>query len=130
MAKSWTDMVNEAKSVVIGVSPEEARQRLQNDTDALLIEVRDADSVPMEDRAPEVLMISLGSLPMRADLEIAERLRDKRLEDRSRQVITTSAGGQMAALGAHVLHEMGFTNVAYMDGGMRGWKAAGLPTSE
>ena len=89
MAKSWTDMVNEAKSVVIGVSPEEARQRLQNDTDALLIEVRDADSVPMEDRAPEVLIISLGSLPMRADLEIAERLRDKRLEDRSRQVITT-----------------------------------------
>ena len=89
MAKSWTDMVNEAKSMVIGVSPEEARQRLQNDTDALLIEVRDADSVPMEDRAPEVLMISLGSLPMRADLEIAERLRDKRLEDRSRQVITT-----------------------------------------
>ena len=89
MAKSWTDMVNEAKSVVIGVSPEEARQRLQNDTDALLIEVRDADSVPMEDRAPEVLMISLGSLPMRADLEIAERLRDYRLEDRSRQVITT-----------------------------------------
>ncbi|MEC8958788.1 MAG: hypothetical protein VYE35_03615 [Chloroflexota bacterium] len=89
MAKSWTDMVNEAKSVVIGVSPEEARQRLQNDTDALLIEVRDADSVPLEDRAPEVLMISLGSLPMRADLEIAERLRDKRLEDRSRQVITT-----------------------------------------
>jgi len=89
MAKSWTDMVNEAKSVVIGVSPEEARQRLQNDTDALLIEVRDADSVPIEDRAPEVLMISLGSLPMRADLEIAERLRDKRLEDRSRQVITT-----------------------------------------
>ena len=89
MAKSWTDMVNEAKSVVIGVSPEEARQRLQNDTDALLIEVRDADSVPIEDRAPEVLMISLGSLPMRADLEIAERLRDKRLEARSRQVITT-----------------------------------------
>ncbi len=36
----------------------------------------------------------------------------------------------MAALGAQVLHEMGFTKVAYMDGGMRGWKAAGLPTSK
>ena len=36
----------------------------------------------------------------------------------------------MAALGAQVLHNMGFTNVAYMDGGMRGWKSAGLPTSE
>ena len=89
MAKSWMDMVNEAKAAVHGVSPHEAQQRLQNDPEALLIEVRDAESVPIEDRAPDVVMISLGSLPMRADLEIAERLRDKRLEDRSRQVITT-----------------------------------------
>ena len=130
MAKSWTDMVNDAKAVVTGVSPEEARQRLQHAPEALLIEVRAAESVPMEDRAPEVIMISLGSLPMRADLEISERLRDKRLEGGSPQVITTCGGGQMAALGAQVLHEMGFTNVTYMDGGMRGGKSAGLPTSE
>ena len=89
MAKSWTDMVNEAKAAVHHVSPRETQQRLQNDPEALLIEVRDAESVPIEDRAPDVVMISLGSLPMRADLEIAERLRDRRLEDRSRQVITT-----------------------------------------
>ena len=89
MAKSWTDMVNKAKSEVTGVSPSEAHQRLQDDPEALLIEVRDAESVPMENRSPDVVMISLGSLPMRADLEIAERLRDKRLEDRSRQVIVT-----------------------------------------
>ncbi len=89
MAKSWTDMVNEAKAEVTGVSPAEAHQRLQDDQDALLIEVRDAESVPLQDRSPDVVMISLGSLPMRADLEIAERLRDPRLADRSRQVITT-----------------------------------------
>lgn len=89
MAKSWTDMVNEAKAEVVGVSPAEAQQRLQDDQEALLIEVRDAESVPQQDRAPGVAMISLGSLPMRADLEIAERLRDPRLEDRSRQVIVT-----------------------------------------
>ena len=89
MVKSWTDMVNEAKAEVTGVSPEEAHQRLQNDQHALLIEVRDAESVPIQDRSPDVVMISLGSLPMRADLVIAERLRDPRLADRSRQVITT-----------------------------------------
>ena len=89
MAKSWTDMVNEAKAEVTGVSPAEAYQRLQADPEALLIEVRDAEAVPMEDRSSDVVMISLGALPMRADLEIAERLRDSRLEDRSRQVILT-----------------------------------------
>jgi len=89
MAKSWTDMVTAAKAVVTGLSPEEAQQTLKDDPEALLIEVRDAESVPMEDRASEVVMISLGSLPMRADLEIAESLRDERLADRSRQVIMT-----------------------------------------
>ena len=87
MVKTWTDMVDEAKAVVTGVSPAEAHQRLRDDEEALLIEVRDAESVPMQDRSPDVVMISLGSLPMRADLEIAERLRDPRLEDRTRQVI-------------------------------------------
>ena len=89
MVKTWTDMVDEAKAVVTGVSPAEAHQRLRDDEEALLIEVRDAESVPMQDRSPDVVMISLGSLPMRADLEIAERLRDLRLEDRTRQVILT-----------------------------------------
>ena len=89
MVKTWTDMVNEAKAVVTGVSPAEAHQRLRDDEEALLIEVRDAESVPMQDRSPDVVMISLGSLPMRADLEIEERLRDPRLEDRTRQVILT-----------------------------------------
>ena len=89
MAKSWMDMVNEAKSQVTGVTPEEAHQSLQDDQEAILIEVRDAASVPETDRAPGVLMISLGTLPIRADLEVPEPLRDPRLQDRSRKIITT-----------------------------------------
>ena len=79
----------EAKAEVTGVSPAAAYQRLQDHPEALLGEVRVSESVPMEDRSSDVVMISLGSFPMRADLEIAERLRDSRLEDRSRQVILT-----------------------------------------
>ena len=47
---------------------------------------------------------------------------------RSRQVISTCGVGNLAAMGAKLLKEMGFTNVSYMDGGMQGWKDAGLPT--
>ena len=89
MAKSWMDMVNEAKAGLTGVTPAEAHQRLQDDQDAILIEVRDAASVPDTERAQDVLMISLGTLPIRADLEIPEPLREPRLQDRSRQVIVT-----------------------------------------
>ena len=36
----------------------------------------------------------------------------------------------MASLGAQALKEIGFINVTYMDGGMKGWNEAGLPTQE
>ena len=89
MAKSFMEMVAEAKGQVTGVTPAEAYKRLQEDQSAILIEVRDAESVPESDRAPNVVMISLGTLPIRADLEVPEGARDPRLQDRSRQVITT-----------------------------------------
>lgn len=89
MAKSWMDMVNDAKAEVTGVTPAEAHQSLLDDQEAILIEVRDAASVPEDQKAPGSIMISLGSLPMRADLEVREDLRDPRLQDRSRKVITT-----------------------------------------
>ena len=33
-------------------------------------------------------------------------------------------------MGAQILQEMGFKNVNYMEGGMKAWKEAGLPTKE
>ena len=89
MAKSWNDMVDAAKAETTAVTPVQAHQSLQDNRDALLIDVRDAESVPQDQRSPDTVMISLGYLPMRADLEVAEQLRDPRLADRSRQVIVT-----------------------------------------
>ena len=128
MAKTFRQMVQEAKGEVPGVSPVEAQRRLQDDPDALLLEVRDAGNIPVDERAPNMMNISLGTLPIRADLEVPEDRRDPRLQDRSLQVITTCALGNLAAMGARLLKEMGFTNVSYMEGGMRAWKDAGLPT--
>jgi hypothetical protein len=89
MAKTWNDMVDEAKAQTTAVTPVEAQQKLQNDPDALLIEVRDKDVVPEGQRTPETLMISLGFLPFRADLEVAESMREPLLADRSRQIMVT-----------------------------------------
>ena len=128
MAKTFMQMVQEAKSEVPGVTPEDAQQILRENPDALLLEVRDTENVPVDEKAPGMVNISLGTLPIRADLEVPEERRDTRLADRSRQIITTCGLGNLAALGADLLKEMGFTNVSYMEGGMQAWKDAGLPT--
>jgi len=128
MAKTFMQMVQEAKAEVPGISPVEAQRRFQENPDALLLEVRDPENIPADEKAPDMVNISLGTLPIRADLEVPEDRRDPRLQDRSRQVITTCALGNLAAMGARLLKEMGFTDVSYMEGGMRAWKDAGLPT--
>ncbi len=128
MAKTFMQIAEEAMAEVDGLAPEEAQQRMQQDTNALLVDVRDAADIPSTGLVPGGLNISLGMLPVKADLELPEELREPGLQDRSRQIITTCQLGPNAARGAKLLKDMGFTNVAYMEGGMAAWKAAGLPT--
>ena len=128
MAKSFMQMVEEARAEVDILSPTEARKRLTQDPDALVVDVRDAADIASTGLAPGGVNISLGMLPVKADQELPQELRDPRLQDRSRQLIVTCQTGANAARGAKLLKDMGFTNIFLMDGGMQAWKAAGLPT--
>ena len=128
MSLSFMQIVEAAVENVEGISPEEAQQRLEQDPNALLVDVRDAADISSTGLVSGGMNISLGMLPIKADLELPEEWREPGLQDRSRQVITTCQLGPNAAIGAKLLKDMGFTNVSYMDGGMEAWKAAGLPT--
>ena len=128
MATSFMQMAEAAMAQVNGISAEEARKRSEKDSNVLLLDVRDAADIPSTGLATGGLNISLGMLPVKADLELPEEWREAGLQDRSRPVVTTCQTGQNGAIGASVLKEMGFTNVCYMEGGMEAWKAAGLPT--
>ena len=127
MSLTFMQIVEAAVANVEGISPADARQRLEQDPKALLVDVRDAGDISSTGLVSGGMNISLGMLPIKADLELPEEWRDPALQDRSRQ-ITTCQLGPNAAIGAKLLKDMGFTNVAYMDGGMEAWKAAGLPT--
>ncbi len=128
MAMSFIQMAEEAMAEVDGISAEQVQQRLKEDSNALLIDVRDAADVPSTGVPAGGTNISLGMLPIRADRELPEEWRDTRLQDRSCQIITTCFAGMMSAIGAKLLKDMGFTNVSYMEGGMEAWNEAGLPT--
>ena len=128
MSLSFMQIVEAAVANVEGISPADAQQRLEQDSNALLVDVRDAGDIASTGMVTGGMNISLGMLPIKADLELPEDWREPGLQDRSRQVITTCQLGPNAAIGAKLLKDMGFTNVTYMDGGMEAWKAAGLPT--
>lgn len=121
-------MAEAAMAQVDGISADEVRSRSEQDDSLLVVDVRDAGDVATTGLAAGGLNISLGMLPVKADLELPEEWREARLQDRSRPVVTTCQIGPNGAIGASLLKDMGFTNVCYMEGGMEAWKAAGLPT--
>lgn len=127
MAKSVMQMVAEAQAQVPGVGPEEARRR-QEDPSTLVVDVRDLANRRASGMVAGAIAVSSGTLPFVADTEVPEDWRDPRLQDRSRPVITVCDLGPMSALAARTLTEMGFTDVAYLEGGTQAWKDAGLPT--
>ena len=128
MAKTFRQMVSEAREQVDVLSPQDAQKKMQETPNVVVVDVREAEDLAATGVVPGAVNIPLGMLPLRADTELPESLRDPRLQDRSTPVITTCGGGGQAALAAKTLKDMGFTNVSMIDGGTRGWKAAGLPT--
>lgn len=130
MAKTFMGMVAEAREEVPGVSPQDAQQRLQQDPNTLVIDVREPDGRGDTGVIGSAKNVPLGVLAIKADQELPEQMRDPQLQDRAQPVIVTCMRGGQAALGAKTLKDMGFTNVSYMQGGMAGWKEAGLPTEQ
>jgi rhodanese-related sulfurtransferase len=127
MAKTFRQMVAEARSEVTVLSPKDAQQKMQSDSNAVLVDVREPSDLNPLGIIPGALNVPLGVLPLRADQELPERLREAKLQNRDAQVITTCGGGGQAALAAKLLKDMGFNKVAMIDGGTTGWKDAGLP---
>ena len=128
MAKTFMQLATAAMAEVPGIKPLEAQRRIEADQNMLVVDVRDAADTRQTGLIPGALNVSLGMLPIRADLEVPEEWRDQRLQDRSRPVITTCALGPNGARGAKLLKDMGFTDTCYLDGGMQAWVAAGLRT--
>lgn len=125
MAKTFMQMVGEAREHVKGVSSEDARAKINENPDTLVIDVQDAKDAGACGLIPSSMNISLGMLPIRADLELPEQMREPKLADRNRPVLVTCGAGGQAALGAYILHQMGFTDVAFIEGGTAAWKNAG-----
>jgi rhodanese-related sulfurtransferase len=111
-------LVAEAKQNIQEISVQETAAALEGG--ALLIDVRDPDEW-QESHILGAKSFSRGTI----ELEIEEAASDP-----STLIITHCGGGGRSALTAESLQRMGYKNVKSMAGGLKAWKAAGLPTSK
>jgi len=128
MSRTFNQMAAEALADVPSISPEEAHRRMAADPKVLMIDVRDAADIAATGIIPGAVAISYGALTYQADTEVPEGWRSAQLADRSRPIITTCILGPLGALGGKLLHDMGFTDVSILEGGVQAWTDAGLPT--
>ena len=130
MAKTFKQLADEAMAKAHAISVEETLQILKQDSNALLIDVRDESEVQATGLGVGAINAPGRSLAWKADLEFDEQYREPELQDRSRRIITTcgSSPCYRGASAANLLTEMGFTDVSYVEGGMQALLDAGLAT--
>ena len=58
---------------------------------------------------------------------VIERDIESLIPDKNSEIILYCGGGFRSALAAEAMQKMGYTNVFSMDGGMKAWRAKGLP---
>jgi rhodanese-related sulfurtransferase len=128
--KTFNLMAAEALDTVPMVKPDELHRWMQRRPRPLIIDVQDAADIAQTGSIPGAINLSLGSLTYKADHEVPEEWRDARLNDRAMLVVATCGMGPLGALGGKLLHDMGFTNVYILDGGVSAWVEAGYPTAQ
>ncbi|HLI17414.1 MAG TPA: rhodanese-like domain-containing protein [Rhodanobacteraceae bacterium] len=122
--KTASQLVAEAKAGIDNLTPDQVQAELAKG--AVLVDVRDAG-----ERAGGVIPGSLhaarGMLEFYADP--ASPLHKPGL-DPNRRVILHCASGGRSALSAMTLRQLGYTDVAHLDGGFKAWVAAGKPVGK
>ncbi len=121
MAKTAADMVAEAKAGIENLTVEQAAQEIERG-EALLVDIREPDEREKTGSIAGAVAAPRGMLEFWADPSSSYH-RDE--FEPSRRIILHCASGGRSALAAAMMKELGYTNVAHMDGGVNAWKASG-----
>ena len=123
MAKTATEMVAEAKARIENLSVEQAAGEIERG-EALLVDVREPDERQANGSIPGAVPAPRGMLEFWADPSSPYH-RDE--FEPGRRIILHCASGGRSALAAAMMQDLGYTNVAHMDGGINAWKGSGRP---
>lgn len=121
MPKSAAELVAEAKQRVENLTPDDVEREMGSG--AVVVDLREAEELA-GGRIPGAVHVPRGMLEFRADPSSPYHLDG--LDPSARVILHCAAGGR-SALAAATLQEMGYENVAHLDGGFTAWQQAGKP---
>jgi len=111
----FSQLTSDAKSRIREVTPSQARE--EQAQGSVLIDVRESEEFA-QGHAKGALHLSKGLIELHIEQTVP---------DVTTPIICYCGGGMRSALSADNLQKMGYTNVASMSGGIKGWRNDGLP---
>ena len=115
MAKSYEDLVSEAKAETEQTDVASVHDAMGSDEGVTVLDVREPDEYEAG-HIPGAKPLPRGLLEYRAAEE---------LPDTDARIVVHCALGGRGSLAAKSLKEMGYTNVANMEGGLSAWREKG-----
>lgn len=129
MAKSVLDMWAEANEQIEIVSPSELADELESE-EILLLDVRLPVEIERRGTIDGSVAIPRQVVEWWADPKSPYFRPGGVFGDFDQRIVTFCDGGGNGAFTAVTLKELGYRNVATLEGGFYGWSGAGLPTTE
>ena len=125
MARTASEMVATAKQRVENLTVDQVTRELESG-ETLLVDLREPEERAQHGSIPGAIHAPRGMLEFWADPTSAYHRPEF---DPSRRVILHCASGGRSALAADTLQQLGYANVAHLDGGINAWKDAGQPVA-
>jgi rhodanese-related sulfurtransferase len=120
--KTAAQLVQDAKANIENLTPDQVQAEMASGN-VTVVDVRDAPELA-NGTIPGSVHASRGMLEFYADP--SSPYHKPELDPDSRVILHCAFGGR-SALAAQTLRELGYKNVAHLDGGFKAWQAEGKP---
>lgn len=124
--KTATDLVKEAKQKIENLSPDQVNDELSTGN-VTLIDIRETEEIKQNGKIAGSVHAPRGMMEFYADPSLPYH---KPEFDKNKRIILHCASGGRSALATSTLKQMGYENIAHLDGGLKAWKDSGKPIIE
>jgi len=118
--KNFLELIKHCLTEVRELMPWDLEERLQANPDLLIVDVREPEEFAAM-HIPGSINVPRGILESACEWDYEETVPEL-VQAREREIVVVCRSGYRSVLAAHSLNVLGYTNVASLKTGLRGWK--------